>query len=1063
MNPENPDAIKIFGEALALTAPAERAAYLDRACAGNPALREEVESLLGAHVRSGDFLGTACKLSAPDVPIESTGTRIGRYKLLQKIGEGGFGVVYLAEQQQPVLRKVALKIIKPGMDTREVVARFEAERQALALMDHPNIAKVLDAGTTPNERPYFVMELVQGLPLTDYCDRKRLSTKERLRLFIGVCHAVQHAHQKGVIHRDLKPSNILVIVQDGEAVPKIIDFGVAKALGQRLTEKTLFTAFQQMIGTPAYMSPEQAELSGVDVDTRSDIYSLGVLLYELLTGATPFDAATLAQAALDEVRRIICEREPPKPSTRLRTLGGKQVEVAQSRQTQPEALTRMVHGDLDWIVMKCLEKDRARRYETANALAFDLQRHLNHEPVTAAAPSLLYRARKFVRRNKAGLAVATALILLLISSATVSTWQAIRATQAERSQSRLRRQADTLRAAAEEGARQLERQLYASDMNAASQAWDRGDVARVEALLDAHRPKGGDEDLRGFEWFYLWRLCHSEELTLRGHTDRIRSVVFSPDGRLLATAALDSTARIWDARTGKELFVLRGGGHDVTSIAFAPDGKTIATGYDDRTVRLWDVDTGREIAVLRGHTEPVTTLAFGPGGKWLASATGRLGDNSSPGETFAYSKELAAEVKIWDLEQGKESRTLTGYATSILSLAISSDGTRLATGSVGSSVDGNLRIWDLSTGKLETNITAFRGRVSAVAFSPDGRSLAIGGGDPYRREGELMLWEFAEQRFRFTLRGHEGPVLAVKFAPDGKTLVSGGFDQIVRFWDVSTGNELGTIKGHTGPISSVAYDPAGEKLATGSLDRTVKVWNAIQPQGYHLAPGMDSYSLCFSPDSKYLVGGGKGVQILEVGTDKPPFVIPDYEWNDISVALSPDGMVLATAGASPTVAFWEVGTWKLLGKVEGYKEKIWHLAFSPDSETLATSDNTGTIRLLDARRFAERAVLVRGPVTGGPLVFTPGGEALITTSQGGTVLLEPKTGLRLGRLEGTASCWDLSRDGSYLAGLGVHPGVMGQELRLVEITGQVKWQTSPHRANIYQAKFSPDARTLATA
>jgi serine/threonine protein kinase/Tfp pilus assembly protein PilF len=410
-----PDVKTIFGKALELSLSEERAAYLDQACGGDAHMRAEVESLLQAHEEAGRFFQGLSRSPSPTIgePVtERPGTTIGPYKLMEQVGEGGFGVVFMAEQQRPIRRKVALKVIKPGMDTRQVVARFEAERQALALMDHPNIAHVLDGGETAGGKPYFVMELVKGVPITDYCDQNQLTPRERLELFRHVCQAVQHAHQKGIIHRDLKPSNVLVTVQDAAALVKVIDFGIAKALGQQLTDKTLFTSSAQLIGTPLYMSPEQASLTTADVDTRSDIYSLGVLLYELLTGTTPFDKERLKVVDYDEMRRVVREEEPLKPSTKISTLGQAADTVCMLRKSDPKRLSQLFRGDLDWIVMKALEKDRDRRYQTANALAADVHRYLADEPVEACAPSSWYRFRKFARRNKMSLAAGTSILVL---------------------------------------------------------------------------------------------------------------------------------------------------------------------------------------------------------------------------------------------------------------------------------------------------------------------------------------------------------------------------------------------------------------------------------------------------------------------------------------------------------------------------------------------------------------------------------------------------------------------------------------------------------------------------
>jgi eukaryotic-like serine/threonine-protein kinase len=414
---------EVFIAALQIESAEQRRVYLDAACGGDGELRRGVEALLAAHERSGSFLEHPLAEPAVtrDDPIrERPGTVIGPYKLMEQIGEGGMGLVFVAEQQQPIRRKVALKVIKPGMATRQVVARFEAERQALALMDHPNIAKVHDGGTTDSGRPYFVMELIKGVPITDYCDQNRVSIRQRLELFVSVCQAVQHAHQKGIIHRDLKPSNVMVMSHDGTPVVKIIDFGVAKAIGQQLTKKTIYTQFSQMLGTPLYMSPEQAGQSGLDVDTRSDIYSLGVLLYELLTGTTPFDRERMHELSYDEIRRIIREEEPPKPSTRLSTLGKAATTVSTQRQSEPKQLSRLIRGELDWIVMKALEKDRNRRYETANGFAMDLQRYLNDEPVQACPPSTWYRFGKYARKYKKMLATVAVFAALLVAATVIS-------------------------------------------------------------------------------------------------------------------------------------------------------------------------------------------------------------------------------------------------------------------------------------------------------------------------------------------------------------------------------------------------------------------------------------------------------------------------------------------------------------------------------------------------------------------------------------------------------------------------------------------------------------------
>ena len=600
MSTWNPQANDLFLKALAFRSALERRELLDRHCGADEALRAEVERMLEASDRAGSFLDRPAvavgvstivprpsEESAAAVLPDATGSVIGPYKLLQRIGEGGMGTVYMAEQTQPVRRRVALKVIKPGMDSRQVIARFEAERQALAMMDHANIARVLDAGATESGRPYFVMELVHGMPITAYCDDNHLTPRQRLELFVPVCQAIQHAHQKGIIHRDIKPSNVMITLYDGKPVPKVIDFGVAKATEQKLTERTLFTQYGTLVGTLEYMSPEQAEMSALGVDTRSDIYSLGVLLYELLTGSTPLSHKRVKEAAFAEILRLIREEEPPRPSTRLTDSGEALASISARRHMEPARLTKLVRGELDWIVMKTLEKDRNRRYETASGLAMDVQRYLADEPVQACPPSATYRFRKFARRNRRAVVTAAAVALaavVAVAGLATSTLRISRAQWATANALRAETQAKD----------DLRRDAYFHRIALAHRELSADDLRRTRDLLDEC-----PEDLREWEWHYLMRLCRQEPLVVRDGAE-VNSLAFSPDGERLASAGGDGDVKVRNSTTGQLIRTL-GNAHGgyASSVAFHPDGMHLASVGADQRVKVWDLTTGLSCSTAR--------------------------------------------------------------------------------------------------------------------------------------------------------------------------------------------------------------------------------------------------------------------------------------------------------------------------------------------------------------------------------------------------------------------------------------------------------------------------------
>jgi WD40 repeat protein/serine/threonine protein kinase len=987
MTPERWQQVKAIFDQAVDREPASRAAFLRERCGNDEELQREVESLLASDQETGSLLenpliGQATVASPLPAPSPADGDSFGPYIPVRVLGEGGMGTVYLARQQQPIRREVALKVVKLGMDSRQVLERFEIERQALALMDYPNVARVLDAGTSQRGRPYFVMEYVDGVPITQYCDRHALGTRERLQLFIPVCKALQHAHKKGIIHRDVKPSNILVTEVDGKPVPKVIDFGIARATDQRSAESEAFTLAGQIIGTPEYMSPEQASLDSRDIDTGTDVYSLGIVLYELLVGALPLDMKALRKIAFGEVLRAIRETPVPKPTARITQMGDAAEGMARQRSTDPGQLRRDLSGDLDSIVMKAIDKDRHCRYGSASDFAADIERFLKCEPVLAGPPGAAYRMRKFAVRHKLPVAAAAAVALALIAGIITTTWEARVAGQqrtvaigekAEAESQRVRAEQQATEAAKQRDAAEVATELAEQEKGVAEKESGRANesnrialarqLSAQASLLAQESPVNNSlsallsvesmlrqPSLQGTQVLNRLLAVMPKQVLFIDHAGG-GVLQFSNDDRWLATGDDYYTTRIFDTATGKEVSHLAQSGL-VLSVSFSPNDRWIATGSDHSTARVSEVATGKEISRLV-HSGSVSSVRFSPDGRWVATASA---DNTA---------------RVFDAATGKELSRVV-HDGPVSSVAFSPDGRWVASGGGGSTA----RVFEAATGR-EVSRLAIPGVVEIVYSTDGSRVVVVGrrsrviaieavfeaatGREISHRDSESPTFPTLGPYGRWVARAEidntvrvinvdtgreishfrlDDMVRAMRFSPNGRWVETSSADNIPRVFEAATGREIADFPKDP---TRFAFSHDGRRVATTN---GVPGWNQTIARVFEVASAKETapleehtrvYATAFSSNARWIATGGDDnfARLFDVSAGKQ-IAIFRHEEPVNAVALSPDGRWIATATRDKSVRIFEVATGSQVYRLI-YELDVYGVEFSPDGRWIATA------------------------------------------------------------------------------------------------------------------------------